>query len=166
MKTYSTIIILVLFAVVAMAQERTVNSSKTTFKPDVTYLEYTGVAADTLKETNQDTIDFIFTNQNHDAIEKMVFVCSFDTLAGNDSIYYTLEGFNDLALSGTSIATGGILVNELNEEVAISKWYWTNATTFVDLNFRFYKLRIIQDDNNDYDGGASLNWIKSKLSLK
>ena len=41
----------------AGAQERTVNI---TVPPGYTYYNYTGAAADTLKATNQDTIDVVF----------------------------------------------------------------------------------------------------------
>lgn len=166
MKKYLILSYLVLFAFVAIAQERTVNNKATIFKTDVTYLEYNGVAADTLIKTNQDTIDFIFTNQNHFAVEKLIFSCSFDSIAGNDSIYYFVNGYNNLLGAGTTITTGGALINASNEIVDIAKWYWTNDTTFVDLNYRYYKLRFIQDGNTDYDGGASVNYIKAKLYLK
>lgn len=167
MKKYLSLIVLVLVAFVVMAQERVVNSSRTTFGTGVSYLNYTAVAADTLKETNQDTIDFIFNNQNHEAIEKIVFNMSLDSLAGNDSIYYVLSGFNDLYTgTNTTIASGGILVNQSNELIQISKWFYTNDTTYVDLSFRGYKLRFIQDGNNDYDGGAKFDYIRAKLYFK
>lgn len=154
---------MVLFAVVAMAQERTVSATLTA---GATYKAFPITAADTLKETNQDTIDYWLTNMNREAVEKITFTMSIDTIAGNDSIYYSLYGFNNDDNTGTSIATGGILVNQLNEIVDISKWYWTDATTLVDLSYRFYRLRFIQDGNNDYDGGAKFDYLISKLYLK
>lgn len=166
MKKLIILLAIVLMSFVTLAQERTVNSSKTTFKPDVTYIEYLGVAADSLKETSQDTIDFWFTNQNHKAVEKLVFTLQLDTLAGNDSIYYSLFGYNDTGTTGTSITTGGLLVNASNDLFDIVKWYWTNATTYVDLSYRFYRLRFIQASNNSYDGGAKFDFIKAKLFLK
>ena len=54
-----------------LKKERTVNSSKTTMKTGHTYIEYNAVAADTLMATNQDTIDFVFNNYNHEAVEKI-----------------------------------------------------------------------------------------------
>lgn len=157
-------------AIGLQAQERTVNSSKTTLKTGKTYLKYVGVAADTLVETNQDSILYVFNNYNHEAIEKIAFVASFDSIAGNDSLYYTLTGYNDLLGTGTTITSGGILVNQLAEIVDIGQYYSTVSDTAsgtpMDLSFRHYGLLIIQDDNNDYDGGASLNWISQKLHLK
>jgi hypothetical protein len=163
MKKFTVIMILAFVAFVSIAQERTV---PITFKTDVSYIYHKGAAADTLKKTNQDTIDFLFTNQNHGAIEKLVFTMSIDTLAGNDSIYYTLSGLNNSDGAATTIASGGILVNQSNEIVDISKWYWTNDTTYVDLNYRFYRLRFIQDGNNDYDGGAKFDYLIGKLYFK
>ena len=71
MKKYFILITFILVAVFAMAQERTVNSSKTTLQNGITYIKYQGVAADTLKEKNQDTIDFIFNNYNHFEVSKI-----------------------------------------------------------------------------------------------
>lgn len=163
MKNLVIFLVLAFVAFASTAQKRTV---PITFKTDVSYRYYSGNPADTLKETNQDTIDFIFTNQNHGAIEKLVFTMSIDTIAGNDSIYYTLSGLNNSDGATTTIASGGILVNQSNEIVDISKWYWTNDTTYVDLSYRFYRLRFIQDDNNDYDGGAKFDYIIGKLYFK
>jgi len=162
MKKYLILSIMVLFAFVAIAQERTV---PITFKTDVSYVSHSS-STDTLKEVNQDTIDFIFTNQNHGAIEKMVFSMSLDTLAGNDSIFYTLSGLNNSDGTATTIATAGLLINKSNQIIDISKWYWTNATTDVDLNYRFYRLRFIQSANNTYDGGAKFDYLIGKLYFK
>jgi len=150
-------------AIGLQAQERTVNSSKTTMKTGVTYVEYTGVSADTLKVTNQDTIDYVFNNYNHKAIEKIAIGIQLDSIAGNDSIYYSLIGYDNIGGSGTSIATGGILVNQLNELVEISDYV---ASVSDETSFRYYILRLIQDGNASYDGGASIDWIKFKLYLK
>jgi len=162
MKKLIGLLILAFVAFVSIAQERTV---QVTFKPDVSYMYHSSVL-DTLKETTKDTIDYIFTNQNHVAVEKLVFTMSIDSLAGNDSIYYSLSGLNNSDGTATSLATGGILVNQKNEIIDISKWYWTNATTFVDLNYRFYRLRFIQASNNSYDGGAKFDYLIGKLYLK
>ena len=164
MKKYLSIIGLVLFAVVAMAQERTV---KATLKSDATYVSFPVTAADTLKEINQDTIDYWLTNMNREAIEKIVFTMSVDTLAGADSIYYSLYGYNNDDNTGTAIISAtGLLVNKSNQIVDISKWYWTNATTYVDLSYRFYRLRFIQDDANTHDGGAKFDYLIAKVYLK
>ena len=72
MKKYFALFSIVLFAVVAMAQERTVNVG---LKTGVFYIQHAS-AADTLVETNQDTIDFVFENQNREAIEKLIFSAS------------------------------------------------------------------------------------------
>lgn len=149
-------------AFVSTAQERTV---PITFGTDVSYV-YHSSTLDTLKETTKDTIDFIFTNQNHYAIEKLNFTMSIDTLAGNDSIYYSISGLNNSTGTATSLVTGGILVNKSNQIVDISKWYWTNATTFVDLNYRFYRIRFIQAANNSYDGGAKFDYLIGKMYFK
>lgn len=162
MKQFVTLLLLVMVAMISAAQERTV---PLTFGTGITYVYHSSVA-DTLKETTKDTIDYFFTNQNHEAIEKLAFTMSIDSLAGNDSIFYSLSGFNNSVGTATVLASGGILVNQQNEIIDISKWYWTNATTFVDLNFRFYRLRFIQASNNSYDGGAKFDYLIGKLYLK
>ena len=82
MKKCFALLTIVLFAVVAMAQERTVNIP---MKTGVFYIQHAS-PADTLIETNQDTIDFVFENQNREAIEKLIFSASIDTIAGNASL--------------------------------------------------------------------------------
>lgn len=170
MKKVFALLIICLVAFVAVGQERTVNSSKTTLKTGYSYLQYDAVAADTLVETNQDTIDFVFNNQNHEAIEKVVYVCDMDSTAGADSVYYSLTGYNDLGGTGTLLTSGGALINEIGEIVEISKYYSVAGDTVsgspMDLSFRHYVLRFIQDDNNSYDGGASFNSITEKLFFK
>jgi hypothetical protein len=162
MKKLFIILTLAFVAFASVAKERSVS---VTFKTDVSYV-YHYSAADTLKETNQDTIDFIFTNQNHGAVEKLSFTMSLDSLAGNDSIYYSLSGLNNSDGTATSLAAGGILVDQSNKIVDISKWYWTNDSTYVDLSFRFYRLRFIQAANNSYDGGAKFDYLIGKLFFK
>jgi hypothetical protein len=162
MRKYFTLLAIVLFAVVAMAQERTVDIP---MKTGVFYIQHAS-KADTLIETNQDTIDFVFENQNREAIEKLIFSASIDTIAGNDSISYVVTGFNNPGATETSITTGGLLIDQNNELVEISKWYWTNDTTYVDLNYRFYRLRVIQLANNDYDGGAKFDYLRLQLRVK
>jgi len=161
MKKLVIILVLAFVAFVSTAQERTVSITLS----NSSYVYHSSVL-DTLKETTKDTIDYIFTNQNPGAIEKLNFTMSLDSLAGNDSIYYSLSGLNNSDGAATTIASGGILVNQSNEIVDISKWYWTNATTFVDLNYRFYRLRFIQAANNSYDGGAKFDYLIGKLYFK
>lgn len=169
MKKILLFIMIIALGIGLQAQERTVNSSKTTMKTDVTYRLYNGVTADTLIITNQDTIDYVFNNYNRNAIEKISIGMQLDTLAGNDSISYSLIGYNNIdddglvVGSGTSIATGEFLVNELDEHIEISD-YVSGVTD--DTSFRHYVLRLIQNDNASYDGGASIDWIKFKLYLK
>lgn len=155
------ILVLAFVAFVSTAQERTVSITLS----GSSYAYHSSVL-DTLKETTKDTIDYIFTNQNPGAVEKLVFTMSIDTLAGNDSIYYSLSGLNNSVGTATTLASGGILTNQSNEIIDISKWYWTNDSTYVDLSFRFYRLRFIQAANNSYDGGAKFDYLIGKLYFK
>ena len=162
---FLTITVIFAFYVGINAQERTVFNGKTQLNTGTTYITYTGIAADTLIETNQDTIDYVFTNTNHYAIEKVSFSIIADTLAGNDSVYYTLTGLNYYpAGNETNIVSGGLLFNASNDIGEISK-VWNDSTNY-DISFRYYKLRVIQAANNSYDGGIKLNKIIAKLYYK
>jgi hypothetical protein len=163
MKNILLVFIMLVFAVTLQAQERTVNSSQTTMETGRTYIEYNAIAADTLVTVNQDTIDYVFNNYNHGATEKISIALQLDSIAGNDSIYYALTGYNYIGGTGTSIASSGILVNELNDFFEISDYV---ASVTDDTSFRHYVLRLIQDDNALYDGGASLDFIYFKIHLK
>ena len=144
---FLTITVIFAFYVGINAQERTVFNGKTQLNTGTTYITYTGIAADTLIETNQDTIDYVFTNTNHYAIEKVSFSIIADTLAGNDSVYYTLTGLNYYpAGNETNIVSGGLLFNASNDIGEISK-VWNDSTNY-DISFRYYKLRVIQAANN------------------
>ena len=159
--------ITVIFALlnVVTGQERTVFNGKTQLNTGTTYISYTGIAADTLTETNQDTIDFVFTNTNHYAIEKVSFSIIADTLAGNDSVYYTLTGLNYYpAGNETNIVSGGLLFNASNDIGEVLK-VWNDSTNY-DISFRYYKFRLIQSANNSYDGGIEINKIIAKLYYK
>jgi hypothetical protein len=161
MKKLITLVLLIFVALISYSQERTVNNSKTTFENGITYLGYVGVAADTLKETNQDTIDFVFNNYNHYAVEKISLLIKADSLAGNDSIYYKLTGYEfPLSATGTLLASGGALINTTGELIPIV------IEESDSISFRKYVLRLTQDSNNDYDGGAIIKSIFNKLFLK
>jgi hypothetical protein len=154
-------LLLIFVALISYSQERIVNNSKTTFENGITYLGYVGVAADTLKETNQDTIDFVFNNYNHYAVEKISLLIEADSLAGNDSIYYKLTGYEfPLSATGTLLASGGGLINTTGELIPIV------VEDSDSISFRKYVLRLTQDSNNDYDGGAIIKSIFNKLFLK
>lgn len=162
---FLTITVIFAFYVGINAQERTVFNGKTQLNTGTTYITYTGIAADTLIKTNQDTIDYVFTNANHNAIEKVSFAIIADTLAGNDSVYYTLTGLNYYQGGNeTSIVSGGLLFNASNDIGEISK-VWNDSTNY-DISFRYYKLRVIQAANKSYDGGIKINKIIAKLYYK
>ena len=171
MKKFVNTFIIVLLAVVAMAQERTV----TKYLGSDTRWDYNGTAADTLKETNQDTIDFRVEYRGMEAIEKFDIFMQLDTLAGNDSIYVSVLGYKDLSGAATTLVSStGVLINELNEVKELTLYQTVSADTVssaiihtpVDLSYRYYILRCIQDSNNDYDGGAKFDYVRFKFYKK
>lgn len=172
MKKLLVIFSMVLFAVVAMAGTRTVTKQ---LPNGNTRWDYTGVAADTLKETNQDTIDYRLEYRSPVAIEKIDVFFQADTLAGNDSIYVSLLGMKDLSGTATSlIASTGVLLNASNEITELSLYQTVSSDTVgsaiiaypVDISYRYYILRIIQAENNEYDGGADIDYVRMKLYQK
>ena len=171
MKRFISIFLLMFFAVAAMAQERRV----TKYIGDDTRWDYIGTAADTLIETNQDTIDFRVEYRGQEAVEKVDVYFQLDTLAGNDSIYVYLYGYKDvLGDTTTLISRTGALIDGLNVAKEISVYQTISADTVesaiihtpVDLSFRYYLIRCIQDDNNSYDGGAKFDYLRFKLYKK
>jgi len=172
MKKLIIFIGLVLFAFVAMAQERTVSI---TLANGQTRWDYTGTARDTLKEKNQDTIDFRMAYKSPEAIEKIDIFFQADTLAGNDSIYVSLLGKKELTGAATTlIASTGVLLNASNEINELTLYQTVSSDTVgsaiiatpVDISYQYYILRMIQDDNNDYDGGAKIDYVRMKLYQK
>lgn len=69
------------------AQERTVSKigSTNALTEAKTLYTYTGVAADTLKATNQDTIDLVLEYRGTKMIKKITVKSRFDTIAGADT---------------------------------------------------------------------------------
>lgn len=174
MKKLLSLLLLVLFAVVAMAQERTVSI---TLKDGNTRWDYTGVAKDTLTETNQDTIDFVMEYRSAKAIEKIDLFFQADSLAGDDSIYVSLLGLKDLSGAATTlISSTGALIDGLDivKELSLYQTFATDTTSEgiiktlipTDLSYRYYKLRMIQAANNSFDGGAEIDYVRMKLYQK
>ena len=152
MKKLFAILFLFAITVTMMAQERTVNVDIKSGFTWGTYVSYTGVAADTLIETNQDFILYKFLYRKDEAIDKLAFTIVDDSLAGNDSIYYYLNGYNDASGAST-------LINQTGEVLELS----VTDTDLTDISCRYYGLLLIQDDNNLYDGGDKIQNVNLKI---
>ena len=159
MKKLFAILFLFAITVTMMAQERTVNVDIKSGFTWGTYVSYTGVAADTLIETNQDFILYKFLYRKDEAIDKLAFTIVDDSLAGNDSIYYYLNGYNDASGASTLIKTAGFLINQTGEVLELS----VTDTDLTDISCRYYGLLLIQDDNNLYDGGDKIQNVNLKI---
>jgi hypothetical protein len=74
------------------------------------------------------------------------------------------------------IASTGVLLNASNEITELTLYQTettdTSATgaitkiTPLDLSFQHYILRVTQDGNDDYDGGAKFDYVRMKLYQK
>lgn len=78
-----TLLITLFVALGVFAQERTVTK---TLGDGKYYYKYTGTAADTLKLTNQDTIDFVFVYTEVEFVKKIAIHIEMDTIGGADSV--------------------------------------------------------------------------------
>lgn len=172
MKKYLILLGLIFVASISYSQERTVTKA---LGLNETRWNYKGTAADTLKKTNQDTIDFRLTYKSPVAVEKIDIFIQADSIAGNDSIYVSLLGKKEpTGAETTLIASTGMLINQLNEIKELTVYQTVSSDTVgnsiiatpVDLSFQEYILRAIQDGNNDYDGGAKFDYIRFKLYQK
>ena len=167
----------------ANAQERTVNI---TVPLGYTYYKYTGVAADTLKPTNQDTIDFVFAVQLHEYIEKVALKTRFDIIVGADTtVATTVAGkeFSDhttytdvIASTVSSAVTANNTVQVLvSDPYTVEAQYVTgritggdtvdvahNHTPF-DKSYRYYRVRYILQGNDAVGTGVKIDEIELKL---
>ena len=90
MKKILSILIILLFAIVAIAQDKAVEIPiKTGISNWGTYVAYT--ANDELKGT-VDTIDYHFIYRRHEMVKKISGLMQLDTIAGRDTITYQLHG--------------------------------------------------------------------------
>ncbi len=172
MKKYLILLGLIFVAFISYSQERTV---KKALGLNETRWNYTGTAADTLKENNQDTIDFRLTYKSPVAVEKIDIFIQADSIAGKDSIYVSLLGKKEPTGAATTlIASTGMLINQLNEIKELTVYQTVSSDTVggaiiatpLDLSFQEYILRVIQDGNDDYDGGAKIDYMRFKLYQK
>lgn len=166
----------------ANAQERTVNI---TVPLGYTYYKYTGVAADTLKPTNQDTIDFVFAVQLHEYIEKVALKTRFDIIVGADTtVATTVAGkeFSDhttytdvIASTVSSAVTANNTIQVLvNDPYIVEAAYMTdvgandstnvqhNHTPF-DKSYRYYRVRYILQGDDAVGTGVKIDEIELKL---
>lgn len=159
MKKLLSFLIVILFAVVAIAQERTVDIPiKTGLNKWGTYITYDGVAADTLKATNQDTIDYRFQYQGAEFVKKIAFKVGLDTIAGADTLTISLLGY-DFLDDGTADATIAAATTNLasGTDVIISDDYSGGADEF---SFRYYVVRLIRTGTGD---GIKVDDLEFKL---
>jgi hypothetical protein len=87
MKKLFILLALIPFFMGVVAQERTVTKigSTNALTETKTLYTYTGVAADTLKPTTQDTIDFVLEYRGTKMIKKITVKSRFDVILGADT---------------------------------------------------------------------------------
>lgn len=177
-------------SLLAFSQERTISNK--VLNSGETYLKYTGVAADTLKATNQDTIDLIITNYNAGYVEKIAVKSRFDIIVGADTtVAVSVFGkeFDDdatwvevIASTLTSAVTANNVVQVLSNDpyttnagyVGIIKQHNSQLTTDTltvpahvytpfDKSYRYYRIRYIIKGNDSIGTGIKLDEVEFKI---
>jgi hypothetical protein len=180
--------ILVLFSIVAIGQERTVNLS---IQNGGTYINYTGNAADTLTATNQDTIDVVVKYWGTGYVKKVAVKTRFDLISGADttvSVSVFGKEFSDDATYVELIAatltddintdnTVQVLTYDYTETTAAHDIPFTNPTagtvdtlevpafnvTPFDLSYRYYRVRYIITAASGAGSGVLIDDFEFKL---
>jgi len=183
MKKLLVIFALVLFAVAAMAQERTITRTLT---KGVYYDKYTGVAADTLKATNQDTIDIVYYYQSPEYVKKIAVKIRYDIIVGADTtVAASLFGkeFSDdatyVSIIGSSTSSAVTTNNTI--QVLTLDPYLTEAQyvtgrvtggdtinvahsiTPFDFTYRYFRLRLIIQGNDAVGTGIKVDEVEGTL---
>lgn len=176
---------LILFAVVAMAQERTVNLTLTTGNY---YYKYTGVAADTLKPTNQDTIDVVFYYTSPQYVKKVSVKTRFDIIAGADTTVSTSvygKEFSDdatyvsvIGASTSSAVTANNTVQILTCDPYLTEAQYitgritggdtvnvAHAITPFDFSYRYFRVRYILQGNDAVGTGIKIDEIEFRIYI-
>lgn len=125
MKKLLTLLFIGLISFTVYSQERTVTKD---VRPDRTYYKYTGVAADTLISTNQDTIDLVFQIELKERITKIAVKSRFDVVSGADTtVAISVDGkiFSDDSYTS-------VIASTLSGAVTANNTVKTVNTTFTE----------------------------------
>jgi len=187
MKKFILSLLASLVVIASYSQERTITK---TMAEGATYYKYTGVAADTLKPTNQDTIDFVLVYSGN-YVNKLAVKTRFDTIAGADTTVSTSvfgKEFSDddtyvqiIGATTSSAVTANntvqVLASDLYATVAAAQDYIyqeinTNQDTVVvaertitpfDKSYRYYRIRYILSGNDHVGTGIKIDEIEVKF---
>jgi len=164
------------------AQERTISK---TLPTGVYYYKYTGVAADTLKATNQDTIDVVFYYMSPQYVTKIAVKTRFDIIVGADTTVSTSvfgKEFSDDAtyVSVIGASTSSAVTANNTVQVLVSDPYITEAAytfgadsitaahthTPFDFTYRYYRVRYILQGNDAVGTGIKIDEIEFRIYIQ
>jgi hypothetical protein len=131
-------------------------------------------AADTL--TVNQGIDFVVKYNGNESISKIVGMFVGDTIAGNDSIYYTVIGYNELSGTGVTLVNKtGVVANKKGyvreftvlqttqvDSVATAGTYPLTQTP-KDLSFQYYVYRFTNGVTAETKGGFKFSEFVTKM---
>lgn len=163
----------------AYSQERTISKTMTN---GVYYYKYTGVAADTLTSTNQDTIDFVLQYQSPQYVKKIAVKTKFDTIAGADTtVAISVFGkeFSDDATYvevipstlSAAVSADGIVKVLTSDPYTVEAAYTFGADSVTaahnhtpfDKSYRYYRVRYIIQGNDATGTGIEIDEIEFKI---
>lgn len=189
MKKLFSLLFLFSLITVAFSQERT--TATQVIPENGTYLLYTGILADTLKATNQDTIDLIIKYQGLGFVKKVSVKSRFDVIAGADTTVsvsvYGKEFLDDptwvqviAATTSNAVAANNtiqILTSKYTEVTAsavdiLGQTIIANPDTLtvaartltpLDKSYRFFRVRYILLGNDSVGTGIKLDEVEFKV---
>ena len=166
------------------AQERTVTVNDK-LPNGVYYAKYTGTAADTLKATNQDTIDVVFYYQSPQYVHKIAVKTRFNIIVGADTTVSTSvfgKEFSDDATYVSVIAaatSSAVTANNTVQILTVDPYFTEAAYTFgadsvtaahvitpFDYTYRYYRVRYILQGNDAVGTGIKIDEIEFRLYIE
>jgi hypothetical protein len=188
MKKVISLISLVLFAVVAMAQDKTVNIISQDYTSH--YRLHNAGVSDTLT-ANQDTVDYVVRYTGAELIKKVSVKLRYDVISGadttvnvsvfgkefeEDGTYVQIIGATTssaVAANNTvqilasdyteTIASYVASVNQANIADADTITFAAQTITPLDKSYRYYRIRVIYDGPDFTGAGIKIDQIEVQL---
>jgi hypothetical protein len=137
---------------------------------------YYASVSDTLKPTNQDTMDLIFQYRGNDYVKKISLRSRFDKITGADTtVKVSVDGkeFLDDAGSWTAIVTSSTSsAVTTNDVIQVLNSDWSETTTgavlapTVDKTYQWYRVRYIIAGNDIVGTGVKLDEVQLVLYVE
>jgi len=159
MKKFITLIALIMVAMIGYSQNNLVRTVD--FPSNGTYAYINGVAADTLVDAGQDTIDYVFEYHNGYSVDKIALCFQVDTVKGHDNgVVYSLYGKE---FENDPIWTAIIAQDTTADVAGVNQNYAAKLATIAsDKSFLHYRVRLFMEATS----GAGEKMKIDKVELK